>query len=100
MKEDSEPATYSDGFRSRLGIILLVAFGAVVGGFAGATIGIFVTMPIMVRYIGPPLSWLLGVVVGGGIGGCIGCYLMLRLIRRENPDDSGWVDSLLTGYLI
>jgi hypothetical protein len=83
MKEDSEPATYSEGFRSRLGIILLVAFGAVAGGFVGATIGIFVTMPIMVRYIGPPLSWLLGVIVGGGLGASVGCYLLLRLISQE-----------------
>jgi hypothetical protein len=82
-EEESEPMTYGESFRPRLGVILAVGSGVVAGGFIGATAGIFVTMPLLARYIGPPLSWLLGVVIGGGLGGSVGCYIMLRLVRRE-----------------
>lgn len=82
MADDSLPITDGAGFRQRQRLrIILVSFGAVAGAFVGATIGIFVTMPIMVQYIGLPLSWLLGVAVGGTLGGGVGCYLMLRLTR-------------------
>jgi hypothetical protein len=65
MSEDSQPVTGGEGSRRRLPIILLAGYGAVAGGFVGAAIGIFITMPISAREIGPALSWLLGVAVGG-----------------------------------
>lgn len=84
MGKGPQLVTHDDTSRQRLGIVLLGGFGALAGASVGATAGIFVTMPLLVRYIGPPLSWLLGVAVGGTLGGGTGLYLMLRLTRRGN----------------
>lgn len=79
----SDLATDGENARLKRSVILVAGLGIVAGGYVGATIGIFITMPLLVRYIGPPLSWLLGVVGGGGLGALIGCFLALRLTRRR-----------------
>jgi hypothetical protein len=95
MKMDFKPMTYGNVSRERLVIILFGGVGAVAGGFWGAFFGTYLIMPDMVRYIGPPLSWLLGVAVGGllgasigALGASIGCYLMLRIFNKQISDDA------------
>jgi hypothetical protein len=81
MVNDSQPVIHDEASRQRLGSLLLGGFGAAAGAFVGATAGLFVTPHFFVRYIGPPLTWLLGVAVGGAVGLGVGLYLMLRLVR-------------------
>jgi uncharacterized membrane protein YfcA len=83
MGDASEMVTRGEDDRPRRRTILVGGLGVVAGGYIGATLGIFITMPLLARTIGPPLSWLLGVAAGGGIGALIGAYLALRLDRRE-----------------
>ncbi|MFL6282097.1 MAG: hypothetical protein ACJ74Q_02895 [Pyrinomonadaceae bacterium] len=95
MKIDSKLMTYGDSSPRRFALIIFGVVGAVAGGFWGAFFGISLIMPDMVRYIGAPLSWLLGVAVGGLLGACIGalgacfgCYLMLRSFNKQISDDA------------
>ena len=83
MGDPPKAVTASGDGGPRRRVMLVGGLGAVAGGYIGATVGIFITMPLLARTIGPPLSWLLGVAVGGGIGALIGVYLALRLDRRE-----------------
>jgi hypothetical protein len=83
MGDASEIVTKGGDDRPRRRIMLVGGLGVLAGGYIGATVGIFITMPLLAQTLGPPLSWLLGVAAGGGIGALTGAYLALRLDRRE-----------------